>query len=371
MIRRGQIAAFTMCLLGTGASVADGLALLSPLLAGFSEGRCTTVAKPPLPVGVEFGWDFAAREDFIAISAFDPFYGVPGGVYLYDSEGAPIGDLLIDEPFFGVFVEWADSGLFVRGEAGVYWYRQLNEAPALIPTRTGASPVDVSVSDDWLALANLSASQVEVYVRHGSDFVLSEVITDDTRLSFGAAVEVSGRHMLILADGEVVAYRRERGGSAWEPLGALPLPTGNLPQSLGGFGTQLVLRGDSAFFADWNGGAASQGLIFWFRFSGAAWEFVQAIGPRPGAPGDVFGRSFCFDDGGDMLVGAPGVDLRGAPNAGAILRYRSDGERWRFVDRESPCEQITWGGFAEEVACGAGFVVARASALDEVVILRP
>lgn len=140
---------------------------------------------------------------------------------------------------------------------------------------------------------------------------------------FGAAVAMSGDHLMIGAPGAntVVAFRQARG--TWgQPLRLAP---GDIPRGGARFGAAVAIDDDLAVvgapFQDL-GTVRQPGAAAVFRLRDGGWAELAALEAPDPARLDLFGFSVAVS-GGQVVAGAPLADPSG-PAAGAVYPFACD-----------------------------------------------
>jgi hypothetical protein len=153
---------------------------------------------------------------------------------------------------------------------------------------------------------------------------------------FGCSVAVLGTTVLVGAQGDTgndgAAYVYVRGSATppWAQQGGKLLPQTRVTSA--SFGVSVALGTDTAVVGA--PGQTDAGSAFVFRRAGTTWGSGQAL--TLGAPlaplsnGDSFGRSVAVS-GTWLLVGAPGADVGGVLDAGAVFFFERSGS---FVSRQ-------------------------------------
>jgi hypothetical protein len=136
---------------------------------------------------------------------------------------------------------------------------------------------------------------------------------------FGWSVDVDGDRVLVGAvrDGPSgSAYLFERGPTGWIQRAKLLPPDAS---SLGDFGYEVCLEGDTAFVAAPGvDGPSPPGAVYVFRRDGNAWPFVARLSPADEIPANAFGV-FLATDRETLLVGAPWDDDLGLISGSAYM----------------------------------------------------
>ena len=149
---------------------------------------------------------------------------------------------------------------------------------------------------------------------------------DGDTAAIGATLDLSGSPF---PGGGVSIYRRR--GDQWE-LEALLRGGGGAPTRFGwsvALSGDLLLVGQVAEAQVTPAGVLVQGAgtVHAYRRSGGTWSAPQEVQASDRASGDAFGYSIAID-GTRAVIGAPGVDRAGLPNAGAAYVFEFQSSRW-------------------------------------------
>lgn len=222
------------------------------------------------------------------------------------------------------------------------------EEARLIPDALG--PFDqlghsIALSGDVLAVGapgddtrGDAAGTVYVFERGANGWTLAAMLTagqgENVGDGLGFSVALDGDTLLAGApfadDGLGAVHVFMPTIEGWQEVQRLTAPqrrTGAL------FGAAVALDGDQAAVgARLDDGAGDRaGAVWTFRRIGGVWGVEQQL-PAPGlAAGDELGISVALD-GDALAVGARFADV-GAPDTGAVYRYRRRGGQWRFEQR--------------------------------------
>lgn len=150
--------------------------------------------------------------------------------------------------------------------------------------------------------------------------------------AFGSALAPDGDRLLVGAAGQGAAgaaYLFQKNGDTYEQVARLvPADTAS-GQRFGGGG--VVLSGDWAAVGAPGAGASNQGAVYLFRQQGGGWQQVARLTGSGAPDGAYFGSALAFADG-QLLIGAPGLDLAGrmSPDStrGAAYLFMRDGDTW-------------------------------------------
>ncbi len=185
---------------------------------------------------------------------------------------------------------------------------------------TPAGPVDCTAG----FATGLSGTFGDDIVSVGLRCATVTIGNDAGSAAFGSAVDVDGDRMVASAPSATVAgvvgagkvFVYERVGGAWAQTAEIVSPS---PETDGGFGDSLDLRGGQLAIGESNRGAsdAEPGRVWAFGLVGGTWTLLREFSaPAPeGGPDDLFGADVAWIDADDLYVGAPGVG-----GAGAVYR---------------------------------------------------
>jgi choice-of-anchor B domain-containing protein len=344
-----------------------------------------------LPAGAQepnFGRAVAMRADELFIGQPVNWYG-PGTVYAYSRAGetgwaqrqlltAPdssrmddFGRALASEAntlVIGAPRKYDGSGavyVFTRNSATAPWTIQATLLPERGGGRAELGTALALSGDDLLvgAPATGSTGVVHHFRHEGSDWVLEGTIRpegDGGVEGFGAAIAWRGGGLLIGAPdsdgGAGRVYTAVRGpDGAWSDAQRVELPTAAMAERARA-GTSLFLGEGQAFVGV--PGVAS--VVVLGAAPGEGWSTVETLE----APVDTNGSQFGFSVrlvGGELWVGAPGIDRRN----GRVFRFASRaGGGWSSPVRLDPDD-------TSGASWPLGFGYAVASAGDRAVVSMP
>jgi RHS repeat-associated protein len=132
-----------------------------------------------------------------------------------------------------------------------------------------------------------------------------------------------------------------------------------------GFGMSLAVSGSDAIVgaAGVDGRGADAGAAYIFKFDGLAWVQQSKLTAGDAQPGDAFGSSVAID-GTYAVVGAPGDDDSGQ-DAGAVYIFKFDGSAWMEIAKFTPEAAHDGDHFGEAVAIDGANVFAGAAGDDD------
>ncbi|RPG81691.1 MAG: T9SS C-terminal target domain-containing protein [Crocinitomicaceae bacterium TMED114] len=193
-----------------------------------------------------------------------------------------------------------------------------------------------------------NAGAVAIWKYDGSEYVQQgDLIVDDTAGQLGAALDVDGYTVLAGAPatdnntGRAYLLRTEN-GSDWAVSETLT------PADMGGydsFGADVDLDANFALVGAWrqeDGGNALGAAYSSFLYDGNAWTDAQTIAACGGASSDYLGYSLDHD-GGNIIIGAPGVDGSTAVSdgEGGSSTNGQDGAVYFFSTTEPTMDLVT------------------------------
>lgn len=255
-------------------------------------------------------------------------------------------------------------------ESGNFVFRQALAADGTssVADRFG---LDVAIERDTIVVgapdddegedAGMGSGAAYVFVRPSANDDFTPVqklkpVMLDAGAQFGASVAVRGSRLAVgaptaepqsgVASGAVWAYFRS--GDTYNLIDSV---TGSSSGDAAGFGADVALDVDGSLLA----GAAFEdgesnglaGAAYLFSTSGGAVTELARIKPIDPVDDDAFGLSVAID-GDTLSIGAPG-----APQRGAVYRFRRDGNNVQQVSRTE--------GFADQGSLGAAVAVAGRS----------
>ncbi|MCP3905688.1 MAG: hypothetical protein GY715_18840 [Planctomycetes bacterium] len=152
--------------------------------------------------------------------------------------------------------------------------------------------------------------------------------------AFGYSVSLSGNYALIGAPGDDVAGASsgkaiifKRQGQNWSAHSELTAPNGASGDE---FGFSVDLSGNDAIVGAYGHdekGVSNTGAAFVYERQGNNWNLADKLLATNGQIGDVLGRSVGIS-GDRAVVGAIGVEIDGAIDAGAAYIFARDGSGW-------------------------------------------
>jgi choice-of-anchor B domain-containing protein len=170
----------------------------------------------------------------------------------------------------------------------------------------------------------------------------------------GTSVALEGEVLLAGAPGRedergaVLVFGRGKGPGDWTPRGVI---RGSATQANDWFGAAVAFDGQRALIGAPGGWTLDTtrfrpGQAFVFRASrNGAWTEEARLAPRAGDRRTALGVAVLLD-GSEALVGAPRVDSL----AGAVIRYRREGNTWASAGRIAPTRKTGPAGFGSALA---------------------
>jgi len=204
---------------------------------------------------------------------------------------------------------------------------------------TGALYVYLRQGTQWMIQAELQspnpdrAEEIGFSVALDGDTVVSGAINDTTP----AGVQ-SGS-----------AYVFARTGSAWAMEAKLIAPDLAAGDA---FGLAVALDGDTvAVGAPWDnlGGRFDAGSAYAFVRTEGTWNLQDRLVAPDAGKGDHFGRAVAVS-ADTMVVGAPGADGPGGPEAGEAYVFSRSGTEWRWETTLTATDPAAGDGFGNSVA---------------------
>ena len=240
----------------------------------------------------------------------------------------------------------ADAGrAWAFGRSGTVWAQQASllgwDRPLLDSFGFSVSIMGdtaaIGVLDDTTA-GGTKAGSVDVFVRSGSTWSEQQKLlaADGGPADYiGASVAVDGDTIAAGADGDDTpsganagsVYVFVRSGSIWTQQQKLVAPDGGPGD---GFGGSVSLWGDTLVVGspgvDLPGGPDA-GSAYVFVRTGATWAFQQKLTASDGEPFDLFGSRVSIS-GDTAVVGARGDDTAAGVNAGSAYVFVRAGTAW-------------------------------------------
>ena len=181
--------------------------------------------------------------------------------------------------------------------------------------------------------------------------------------TFGNAAAASGSRLMIgnfradSGNGAVYLYSRDAAG-AWKYETKLT-PPGQVTARNSGFGSSLILRGDTAFIGASGDRGAGAVWLFARDSTSGRWAPVQRTLPFDAAVGTRYGIAIA-EVGGDLWVGADGANSF----QGRVFRVTRDSTGFASVTKVGPEKPTGSDQFGQKLAA-AGSLVAVASANED------
>ncbi len=178
------------------------------------------------------------------------------------------------------------------------------------------------------------AGAVYMYKRSGTDWVeTGRLIAPDGELEdrFGAAISSRGDRLIVGAPGASLgrgaAYVFHEVEGQWTFVNAVTGANGRVGDQ---FGSVVAIDGEYAIVGAGlhdHEGLSDAGNAYIYVFNGATWVEQTALGSPDAIPTGEFGRSVALT-GPYAFVGAPGEDLAGDREIGAVYVYERNGTSW-------------------------------------------
>lgn len=171
---------------------------------------------------------------------------------------------------------------------------------------------------------------VWIYQRQGTGWSRTGRITSsspDFADYFGESIALDGNTLIVGSTGEQ-AQVFVGSGNDWSFQQRLTITDGRFNDQFGR--DENALDGNTAVIgsriSDVNGGT-DQGAAYVFVRDGTSWAQEQKLFASDGANGDRFGDEIAIQ-GDTLFIGAPGADVDGEPDFGAVYVFTRDGGRW-------------------------------------------
>lgn len=139
--------------------------------------------------------------------------------------------------------------------------------------------------------------------------------------------------------------------------------TADVPHISDRFASSLAMDGDTAVVgAPFNDDAEDDGgtaYVFSFNAASSVWDQQQQLLPFGADVNDQFGFSVAID-GNIIVIGAHGVDLPGATNAGAAYIFEFAGGSWSEVAKITASDAQAGDVFGTSVAISGNWIAVGA-----------
>jgi uncharacterized protein (TIGR03437 family) len=345
----------------------------------------------------QFGRSVAISGDTLAVGAWRDDNGVnkdQGATYVFTSLGGAWSPQQKISPAPGsLAIRFGDSialsgDLLIVGSSMEHVNEAVDRGAAYVFARTGS---------EWKHARRLFAGDGEIRDRFGSCVAISgdaaligapyhngafqdqgaaylfaigthehvqqqQLVADDGSAGdiFGGAIALSGDTLIVGASqddiGENVdqgsVYVFVRNGSTWMQQARLIANGGGANDR---FGFSVAISGDVVVVGGF-GREDYSGIAYIFTRRGSVWTQETLFYANDGVKGDRFGRAVAIS-GDDLLIGAPGADINGRLNQGAIYIIRRTGSEWTQLGRLTAADGSAGDSFGSSVALSGGVAV--------------
>ncbi len=245
--------------------------------------------------------------------------------------------------------------IFVRNAAGI-WSPQAKVSPSSGDAEDFFG-IAIALSGDFLAVG-AAFDDVSTALNQGSVYVFSRESTTWTQRdkliavdgasndTFGRAIAIGPRHLLAGSTGADIGGDTDEGAVyAFQVTGRIGINggagiLGSETFGAGGdqIGTSVAISGDTAVVGAPGSdvsGFTDQGAVYVYQRNGAAWALQATVTAPDGDVSDFFGNSVAIH-GDTLVVGASRDENPGLPERGAAYVFVRIGTAWNFQQRLFP-----------------------------------
>jgi hypothetical protein len=351
-----------------------------------------------------FGYDVAIDGDYaiVGVGKDDHAGTNAGAAYVFERRGTSwmqVATLLADDAsaldYFGLSVDidgpnaivgsiHADSSGPRSGSAYLFHrdgssWTQTAKLKAGHPAAHDAFGSSVAIDGDvaivgayGVDVAGAFAGAAYVFQRDVSGWTSVELLANDARTNdfFGAAVDVSGDHVVVGApDNDVAAtddgsaYVFQRNGSSWTHVAKLTANDGAQDDE---FGMSVAIHGQDVIVGAFGAslGGHSEGAAYAFRGSGHDWVQVDKLTASDAAIGDHFGLHVAVGPS-YALVSASGNPMLGA-SEGTVYVFQRCGDCWKETAKLASPNAPDLDDFGRAIDVSFGHVIVGAPSDDVV-----
>ncbi|MCG8417633.1 MAG: FG-GAP repeat protein [Proteobacteria bacterium] len=220
-----------------------------------------------------------------------------------------------------------------------------------------------------------------IFHRHDREWKVAQILSPSvprSRDRFGRSVAIQGDTIAVGAPrfdpfsrdniGAAYIFRRDRDG--WREEQRVDAST---PQEQAFFGTKVAVWGDTVLVAAAFEDCAEKrhaGAVYVFERRGDTWVESQKLQPSGLQTRSIFGLSLALDDG-VAIIGAPGSEVEGIPDAGVSYLFRRIDGRWVETQTLVASEPLIGSRFGNSVGISGDTVIVAAHRAGWGTVRRP